>query len=72
MFIDENGGGAGCATAQSSGAKAAQIVVPSSAVLCVTILMRIQSAFERVGIIFLDSDASGGISVRLENEPLRG
>jgi hypothetical protein len=30
-FIDENGGGA---TAQSSAAKAAQIGVPSSAVIC--------------------------------------
>jgi hypothetical protein len=42
-FIDENGGGSGCATARSSAAKKGQIVAPSSAVLCASILMRFVS-----------------------------
>lgn len=32
-------------------------------------LMRIQSAFEQVGILFLDDDAGGGFGVRLKKEP---
>jgi transcriptional regulator with XRE-family HTH domain len=31
----------------------------------VSTLMRIQSAFEQAGIIFLDNDSGGGIGVRL-------
>jgi hypothetical protein len=34
--------------------------------------MQIQSAFEQAGIVFLDSDASGGIGARLEKELQRG
>jgi hypothetical protein len=30
----------------------------------VSTLMRIQSAFKKAGIIFLDNDAAGGIGVR--------
>ena len=30
----------------------------------VSTLMRIQSAFEKAGILFLDNDAAGGIGVR--------
>ena len=38
----------------------------------VSTLMRIQSAFEQAGILFLDDDAGGGIGVRLEKKPQRG
>jgi hypothetical protein len=38
----------------------------------VSTLMRIQSAFEKAGILFLDDDAGGGIGVRLQKEPQRG
>ena len=38
----------------------------------VSTLMRIQSAFEQAGIIFLDDDAGGGIGVRLGKKPQRG
>jgi hypothetical protein len=31
----------------------------------VSTLMRIQSAFEQAGILFLDNDLAGGIGVRL-------
>jgi len=31
----------------------------------VSTLMRIQSAFEKAGILFLDNDAAGGVGVRL-------
>jgi hypothetical protein len=34
--------------------------------------MRIQSAFEQAGFVFLDGDASGGIGVRLKKETPRG
>ena len=34
----------------------------------VSTLMRIQSAFEAAGIRFLDSDAEGGIGVRLRKQ----
>jgi hypothetical protein len=54
-----------CAAAQSSAAKTAQIVAPSSAVPCALTLMRIQSAFENAGIRFRDNDAGGGIGIRL-------
>ena len=35
----------------------------------VSTLMRIQSAFEQVGILFLDDDAGGGFDVRLKKKP---
>jgi hypothetical protein len=38
----------------------------------VSTLMRIQSAFEQAGIVFLDEDASSGVGVRLKKEPKRG
>jgi transcriptional regulator with XRE-family HTH domain len=38
----------------------------------VSTLMRIQSAFEKAGILFLDDDAAGGIGVRLGKKPQRG
>jgi hypothetical protein len=38
----------------------------------VSTLMRIQSAFEQAGILFLDDDAGGGIGVRLQKKPKRG
>lgn len=38
----------------------------------VSTLMRIQSAFEKAGILFLDDDAGGGIGVRLQKKPQRG
>jgi hypothetical protein len=34
----------------------------------VSTLMRIQSAFEQAGIVFLDNDAGAGFGVRLENK----
>jgi hypothetical protein len=34
--------------------------------------MQIQSAFEQAGNVFLDSDASGGVGVRLKKESPRG
>ena len=34
----------------------------------VSTLMRIQSAFEKVGIRFLENDAGGGIGVRLSEQ----
>jgi hypothetical protein len=37
-------------------------------VLRASILVRIQSAFEQAGIVFLDDDASGGVGVRLKKE----
>jgi hypothetical protein len=39
----------------------------------VSTLMRIQSALEKAGILFLDDDAGGGgIGVRLQKKPQRG
>jgi hypothetical protein len=40
-------------------------------VLRASILKRIQSALEQAGIVFLDSDASSGIGVRLKKVSLR-
>jgi transcriptional regulator with XRE-family HTH domain len=37
----------------------------------VSTLMRIQSAFEKARILFLDDDAGGGIGVRLQKKPQR-
>jgi hypothetical protein len=37
----------------------------------VSTLVRIQSAFEKAGILFLDDDAAWGIGVRLEKKPQR-
>ena len=34
--------------------------------------MRIQSAFEQAGILFLDDNAGGGIGVRLQKKPQQG
>ena len=34
----------------------------------VSTLMRVQSAFEKAGILFLDDDAGGGIGVRLQKK----
>jgi transcriptional regulator with XRE-family HTH domain len=34
--------------------------------------LKIQQAFERAGIRFIDADASGGIGVRLESAPQKG
>jgi hypothetical protein len=34
--------------------------------------MRIQSAFEQAGFVFLDGDANGGIGVRLKKESQGG
>jgi hypothetical protein len=52
----------GCATPQASGAKAAQIVVPSSAVLCASTLMLIRSPYEQAGVLV--GTASGGAVAR--------
>jgi len=45
---------------------------PNSRPRCFSILMRIQSALEQAGIVFLDSDASGGVGVRLKKESPQG
>ena len=38
----------------------------------VSTLTRIQSAFEKAGILFIDDDAGGEIGVRLGKKPQRG
>jgi hypothetical protein len=66
------GAGKSGATAPSSEAKAAQIVVSVVRRVRASTLTRIQLPFEQAGIVFLDSDASGGIGARLEKELQRG
>jgi transcriptional regulator with XRE-family HTH domain len=38
----------------------------------ISTIVKIQQAFERAGIRFIDADASGGIGVRLESAPSKG
>ena len=57
-FIDENGGGPGLRR-------------EGPVIAYVSTLVRIQSAFEKAGILFQDDNAAGGIGVRLK-KPQRG